>query len=465
MGIGCVVLRRRLSTGWALSIFLVSAAAMLLFARLWRPPLGAIQQTGWACGALSLLWSVVGAALLRRRRAYRRAPSNGIVGLDYTSALAALLFGVVAWIILVVVLVMRMVFVSLEIVRGHPAARVREYGFGNEGLWNMGVLILSCLVGLGSTRDPRLGTVLFWLVVMGTTWATLLGAPLGVHVTGAFERSAMSVVLLAALSAVLATSVLVTEWSARRPKLGNRKAPPHPAAPSHGTWPGFVTSCGALSFAIIVLCCYHLLIPIRVSWGGVYGAWVMTGLSASLTAAAMFVLLTRHWNENLADAAMGLASIACCGFAMLAVPGAEMPLGDRYPMMFTTMIVGLTVATGIWAYLAGVWSTAAEVPAAGADLVRWVPHAKRSAFLSAALALVAAALMTYWPRLPSIASMDHTLGRVSAGLAAHLFLLLVMLWCSRRLRRLTFHLLTLLAVVSTVGFIVVRMAPFASRLE
>jgi hypothetical protein len=85
--------------------------------------------------------------------------------------------------------------------------------------------------------------------------------------------------------------------------------------------------------------------------------------------------------------------------------------------------------------------------------------------LSAALALVAGALMTSWPRLPTVAGMDHTIGRVTAGFAAHLFLLLVMLWCSRRLRRLTFHLLTVLAVFSTAGFIVVRMIPFASRLE
>jgi hypothetical protein len=93
-----------------------------------------------------------------------------------------------------------------------------------------------------------------------------------------------------------------------------------------------------------------------------------------------------------------------------------------------------------------------------------IPHAQRFAFLSAALALVAGALMTYWPRLNSIAGMDHTLGRITAGFAAHLFLVLVMLWCSRRLRRLTYHLLTVLAVVLTAGFIIVRMAPFASRL-
>ena len=95
---------------------------------------------------------------------------------------------------------------------------------------------------------------------------------------------------------------------------------------------------------------------------------------------------------------------------------------------------------------------------------RFIPHAHRFAFLSAALALVAGALMTYWPRMPSIASMDHSLGRITAGFAAHLFLVLVMLWCSRQLRRLTYDLLTVLAVVSTAGFFIVRMGPFASRL-
>jgi hypothetical protein len=71
--------------------------------------------------------------------------------------------------------------------------------------------------------------------------------------------------------------------------------------------------------------------------------------------------------------------------------------------------------------------------------------------------------MTVWPRLPAIAAMDHSYGRIAAGLSANLYLLLVMLWCSRRLQRLTFHLLTMLAVLSTMGFVIMRMLPFASR--
>lgn len=90
-------------------------------------------------------------------------------------------------------------------------------------------------------------------------------------------------------------------------------------------------------------------------------------------------------------------------------------------------------------------------------------HARRFAFLCSALALVAAALMTYWPRIPAIAAMDHSFGRVMAGFGAHLFLLLVMLWSSRWLKRVTFHMLTLLAVISTIGFLVVRVIPFASK--
>ena len=144
--------------------------------------------------------------------------------------------------------------------------------------------------------------------------------------------------------------------------------------------------------------------------------------------------------------------------------GKATALAERYPMMFNAMIVGLTFSTGLWTWLSCVWDQQLGHPEAWTTTGRLIPHAKRFAFLSAALALVAGALMTYWPRMPSIAGMDHSFGRITAGFSAHLFLVLVMLWCSRRLRRVTFHLLTVLAVLSTAGFTIIRMVPFASRL-
>ncbi len=71
--------------------------------------------------------------------------------------------------------------------------------------------------------------------------------------------------------------------------------------------------------------------------------------------------------------------------------------------------------------------------------------------------------MAVWPRWPAIAAMDDSLGRVAAGMAGNLFMLLVLLWSSRRVHRLTFQILTVLSVVSAAGFLTVRMLPFTPQ--
>ena len=95
--------------------------------------------------------------------------------------------------------------------------------------------------------------------------------------------------------------------------------------------------------------------------------------------------------------------------------------------------------------------------------MKLIPCAKRFSFLCAALALVVSAMMALWPRWPTVSATDDSLGRVAAGMAANLFLLLVVLWCSRRSHKLTFQVLTVLVVVSTTGFLLARLLPFTSR--
>ena len=92
-----------------------------------------------------------------------------------------------------------------------------------------------------------------------------------------------------------------------------------------------------------------------------------------------------------------------------------------------------------------------------------VPYAKRFSFFNAALAVVAAGMMAAWPRWPTVATTDDSLGRVAAGVAANLFLLLVLLWSSRRLNKPTFHGLVVLGLLSMMGFLYARMMPFTSR--
>jgi hypothetical protein len=222
-------------------------------------------------------------------------------------------------------------------------------------------------------------------------------------------------------------------------------------------------SAAVIAAAVVLLVCYHLAVPVAVGWGGFrLAAFVATG-SAALAALACFSLVGRMWSVSLADAAMALASVSLCSLATAAVPAEPANLAERYPLIFNAMIVGLAVATGGCTRLGSIWQQQREVGRARMTAGRLIPHARRFAFLNAALALVVSVAMALWPRQRSIATMDHIYIRVVAGFSANLFLLLVMLWCSRQLRRPTFHILTLLVLASTVAFLIVRIVPFTAQ--
>ena len=198
-----------------------------------------------------------------------------------------------------------------------------------------------------------------------------------------------------------------------------------------------------------------------------------------LGAYACFRLLDVTWHAGLVDAAMGLCTLGLGSLATAFVPSWPVPLAERYPMLFTAMIVGFAAAAASWTYLAEAWSAAGApaggngadprdgmpIVAGGTPAATLIPYARRSAYLGAALALLVSIMMSFWPRLPGIAVMDHSYGRVLAGLGANLFLLWAMLWSARRLRRPTLELMTLLTAIMLLVFLAVRMMPFASHIS
>ena len=165
----------------------------------------------------------------------------------------------------------------------------------------------------------------------------------------------------------------------------------------------------------------------------------------------------------MADVAMGLTSLTLCAVTVLLVPSRPTLLAERYPMIFSATVIGFALGTAIWTWLSGTWEQQPDTEQGRTTTSLLIPHAKRFAFLNAAMALVVGMLMAVWPRLRGISATDDEFGQVIAGLAANLFLLLVILWSSRRLKRPTFYILTALALLSTAGFIVVRMLPFTPQ--
>ena len=215
---------------------------------------------------------------------------------------------------------------------------------------------------------------------------------------------------------------------------------------------------------ILLLCCYHLVVPLEMGGHSDRLTAAFVALIALSGGGSLFVLARRRFSVNLAEVAMALASVGSCAIAVMAVPSAPALMVHRFPMIFNAMVVGLAVAAWVWTCLALSWRRQLEVGSSDDKAMkkRMVHCAERFSFTTACMGLLIAFLMAIWPRLPRIAAMDDSFGRFTAGISGNLFLLWVTLWCGRRLSRVTFHLLAILVLISTAGFVAVRVAPFTS---
>ncbi len=489
---------------WMGFMLCLSAAVAAQIIRQWPTPDGGVQDVARVCAVLTLVWVACAGALLRGSgsrdwKAWATSdPASqrtGHVSLAWGTNVVALLLGVVTAIIQSVVLVMRVIYVTVDLLNGYPYRGTRTYGFDTAGLWSIGFLLAACVIAMASTGERRLGTCQLCCATIMASWACLLSPVLQSTGTGGYERTGSTLLLLAALSILSAVAVKITGLADRRRRgsnlsrwdrlssrsrdkqeslshigVSNLRADgiviPHEAHP----WPGLSFSVALTSLAVIILGSYHLAVPIAFTWGGFRVAVVAVTGSTAIAAIASFVQVARSWNGHLADAAMALTSLSLCGLATLAVPSHPSALVERYPMVFNAMVVGLAGGTILWTWLASVWQLQLEGGGQSADethrsttFARLIPHAARFAFLGAVLALVASIVMAVWPRWRAIATTDDSFGRVTSGVAANLFLLLVMLWSSRRSHKPVFQILTVLAVVSMAGFLLVRMLPFMPR--
>jgi hypothetical protein len=437
-----------------------SAAVGVLFLRAGEAHWSMAQRVMLASAGLSLLWTVAVAVpgLATNRRGARLAGDRGFAGV---ARIAALLFGVASAVILAVALVTRTVYVGIDLLYPGPPRGGAVYGFGLPGLWSLGALFASCTLSLLATRDRRLFTAGLWVAVMATVWGSVLLPTPSLRAAGSFQRGGGTLSLMAGLAFLLASTAVVTGWVEKRRRRGAAASGLAGSQERQESWPGLIQSCVVLAVAVLLGVCYHLAVPVSIGTGGFRASSLIATGSAGLGAWAAYLLVSRAWNGNLADAAMGLASLMLCAFAVSLVPSRPTLLAERYPMIFSAAIIGLGLATALWTWLSVRWRQQMESGRATATADLLIPRAKRFAFLSAALALLIGVLLAAWPRLRGISATDDEIGQVTAGLAADLFLLLVILWSSRQLRRLTFHILAVLALLSTAGFLLVRMLPFS----
>jgi hypothetical protein len=420
---------------------------------------GNLHTMASASAVMALLWSSCGAIAtwVRHRRS---APSDAGLPFIVVTHVVALLLGVAAAIIVAVLLTMRAIVVGMELLLRRPWDGLNPAPLGIEGIYVLGCLLLACLVALPFTRTGRIGTCAFWCAVMLSCWTCLQMPPLRTGASGGIQRSALPVFLSATLAMVVAAAVAFTRGRAkpRRDIPTGQAISPSVAKHLH---PELSASITLVSIGLMLLTCFHLAIPIQLDDGGFRMPMLLVSASAILAGVAGVKYIRQTWNVGVADTATGLISLGLCGLATLVVPDGATDSSQRYPMIFNAMVVGFTAAAALSTLAALRGNPDSQRGSVDALLARLRPSLKRFAFLNGALGLVAGSLMAAWPRWPGISTTDDSLGRVLAGLGALLFHLLVLLWCSRKLKKLTLQILTVLSIIIAAAFLVVRIVPFS----
>lgn len=374
----------------------------------------------------------------------------------------ALLFGVLAGTVLAIVLGVRCIYVAVELLTVLPTKAASDYGFTREGAGSLALLLVACAVCYGATMASGLSTCIVVLATMIGVWLGLAGSVLNMSVAEGMTRSLGFALVGPWLAIMMMVMAIMT------PKVMNADGPVATPVLSvkghvHGHHAGWRVCCAALALGLMLHTVYPLVVPMDSTHIGMRMALLIGCLAALVGSLACMTLARELYSGNLADGAFGLMAIAVGSLAVSAVPGYPLRLVEMYPLVFNALIVGLALGAAVCALLARHWTLKSEVDPhdTGAAMLRF--HAKRGIFICGAAGVVIGGMMAFWPRLPGIAVSDFSLVRVSVGFAANLLLFLVMLVCARMYLRPTYYVLSGLAFVSAVTFMLVRMLPYTPR--
>lgn len=431
-------------------------------------PAGIVPRVAGACALLCLIFSAAAVPSIR----LPNLPGFPLAIRTSRQLLAhlALYLGVVSGILLVVMLIMRVMYVSIDQLRGFPWIGARDFGFNPFGLWPLVALNIACALGLVATGNRLLQTVQFWLVFMLAAWASYLGDPFQSTSTGGFERTDATLILAECLSSLLLIAVIMAGWLSESSGMLDRwrrrgddfeTTTNPPATIESATIPdGFRASVTIVALFLNLAVLYHILVPAGQSTSFLKASGFRAGIAATVAGVGGLLLLRKSWGAHLADATLGLFALGMCGIATGLVSGAQAGLDVRYPMIFNAISIGYALAAGLYGHLSWTWSVMNLRPES--LRCRFLPHLSRFTFFCAASAMLAGVMMSFWPGVPGIAAMDDSLGRVLAGCGAFLLLLLVTLRSCRLLKRLSFHFLTVAVAACLVAFLAVRARPFVS---
>ncbi len=314
------------------------------------------------------------------------------------------------------------------------------------GTLDLAVLAIAVLLAWWRTGHGALMTSLMWLMLLMALWSALKipaylirelhGIPHNVPSDWISPLALGAAFVVAAFTALRGSVEHLRRVHAWPDHLEDLLTP----APA---WPGFGYSAGIIAAIVLVLGCIAVVSP-------------LTPLAALLAGASMLTLATRRWNENFADAGLGLMTLGVVSLLMLGTADSSVSRADYYAAVFSRALLGLALMTAFWHWQAAVWNQQLDNHVPWTTAGRLIRPCHRVGFLMGTTGVLVSVHLSFWPKLPYVYTSDNTLSRWLWGLLGNLVLIAALTRSARRTAKPTLAWLAIFAMVSTLTFILVR---------
>ncbi len=436
----------RLPLGLTAACFVATVSVGLLVV-LWNmswPVAGGLELLVHGSAALCLGWSIISLALRRTRI----LPTGGNLEADTQAVLqiAMIVTGLAVVILMVYTAATEVLYRTPYLMDYQAPWRIHVW---RTGLVDLGLVTAAIILAWARWRDPQLITLCFWALVLVGLWLSLqIPMTCEVHTpTGAsYVDSTPWAVPFIVTGSLLLAGFSLGEGFRRH----QRRVRAWPDALAHLTressiWPGFYYSVGIIAVAILLLGCMHIVSP-----------W--TPPACLIAGIAILTMVTRRWEEGLADVALGLITLSIVSLPMAWLPVPLRPMPQYFAELFNRAIFGLAVMTAVWHWLAGVWEQQLDDGQPWTTTGRLIRNSLRMGYLSAATAVLVSLHLAFWPRISAVvADLDNSPWRWSLGLAACLLTLLALGWSTCRTGKITLAYLALFQIGATSAFAIIRL--------
>lgn len=474
-GVIAQLLHRRLPAGLGTSLFAAATTIGMAGTAFHHNWTDAQTSAEWAfvashiAAALSLMWALFGWAASERRDA---RPAGETAALAPTPSATFFAWSLVSG-ILAVVLVMFPLALGFWQRVVNPLALTER--MTPNGLWDIAALLAATGVWVVTARRPQQPVMLLVLSALMVGWTALMipaGFGFGEHVPPLASGPRFIPVwwtwtlqLQCGLAGLILVAALLQDVPYRI-RIG-RAWPDHIedfVAP-YSCWGAYVQTESVLAAVILVLGVYQIVRPGPWDWQPKAAGIVASGVAG----VTCLFLSYRRWSPNTAELGIALLTLSVVVFsttltALLALDDAGGEYVGRLPLLCNGALFGLAAMIALWHWLAGFWKQQLGTDgAAWTTAGRMIPPVRRGAFLITAMAALIAFQMALWPeRVPS-GYADNAPGRIAAGLAAIVLLVIVTARIARTTGSISSAALSVALMVAGVLFAFVRMRASAER--